>query len=54
MKDLITSDNLTFTKKKCNCGLKSNNVDIKGTTNMKDTNKKKVSTKKRKTKSRRK
>lgn len=42
MKDLITSDNLTFTKKKCNCGLKSNNVDTKDN---KDTNKKKVSKK---------
>ena len=49
MKKLITIANLTFTKKKCNCGLKSNNVDIKGTTD-----KKKVLTKKRKTKSRRK
>jgi hypothetical protein len=39
MKNLITSDNLTFTKKKCNCGLKINkvnNVDTK-------TNKRKVS-----------
>lgn len=45
MKNLITSDNLTFTKKKCNCGLKSNNVDTKGSTD-----KKKVSTKKRKIK----
>ena len=42
MKNLITSDNLTFTKKKCNCGLKSNNVDTKNTT---DNNKKKVSKK---------
>ena len=52
MKSLITSDNLTFTKKKCNCGLKKNNVD----TDTKVTNKKKVSkrskskTKKTKTK----
>ena len=43
MKNLITSDNLTFTKKKCNCGLKSNNVD---TSNTRSTNKNKVSKKK--------
>lgn len=48
MKNLITSSNLTFTKKKCDCGLKSNNVD----TDTKVTNKKKISIKKRKTKSR--
>lgn len=44
MKSLITSSNLTFTKKNCNCGLKenkSNNVD----TYTKITNKKKVSKK---------
>ena len=55
MKNLITSDNLTFTKKKCNCGLNSNTVDTKDT---KDTNinkktvLKKYKSKKRKTKSR--
>ena len=48
MKNLITSDNLTFTKKKCNCGLKSNNVDTKDTS---DTNKKKVLSKRKKNRS---
>ena len=27
MKKLITSNNLTFTKKKCNCGLTSNTTN---------------------------
>ena len=44
MKNLITSDNLTFTKKKCNCGLKANK------SKKLDINKRKGSTKKRKTK----
>ena len=47
MKNLITSDNLKFTKKKCNCGLKSNNVDIKGTTDKKKVSKKSKSKKKK-------
>ena len=47
MKNLITSSNLTFTKKKCNCGLKKNNVD----TDTKITNKKKVSKRSKRSKS---
>ena len=42
MKNLITSSNLTFTKKKCNCGLKKNKLN-KVDTDTKITNKKKVS-----------
>lgn len=31
MKKLITMENLTFTKKNCNCGLKSNNTETSNT-----------------------
>lgn len=30
MKNLITSSNLTFTKKNCNCGIISNALDTSG------------------------
>jgi hypothetical protein len=48
MNNLITSDNLTFTKKKCNCGLKSNNVDTKDTSDKKKISKKSKSKSKKK------
>ena len=31
MKKLITMENLTFTKKNCNCGLQSNNTETSNT-----------------------
>lgn len=46
MKNLITSHNLTFTKKKCNCGLKSNTNVTKDTNKIKLSNKSKSKIKK--------
>ena len=41
MKNLITSNNLTFTKKNCNCGITSNAIDI-NTKSRKKSNKQKT------------
>ena len=49
MKNLITSSNLTFTKKNCNCGITSNTLD-KQTKSRKKSHKKKTKNHKKKTK----